>query len=67
MFEFSCFRSSHEKLLYKMLFDIKTDVLQNSVMATFTISKELVVILKNYYVKNISVVRRNHVEVVFAF
>ena len=34
MFEFSCFRSSHEKLLYKMLFDIKTDVLQNSVKSS---------------------------------
>ena len=30
MFEFTCFRSSHEKLLYQILFDIETDVLQNS-------------------------------------
>ena len=34
MFEFMCFRSSHEKLLCHMLFDIKTDVLQNSVKSS---------------------------------
>ena len=85
-----------------MLFDIETDVLQNSVkssvlvncftptallkinsmssilseelfrrkpqrlMATFNISKELVVTLKYFYEKSISVVSRNHVEM-FAF
>ena len=31
MFEFTRFRSSHEKLLYKTLFDIEADILQNSV------------------------------------
>ena len=31
MFEFTCFRSSHEKLLYQMFFYIETDVLQHSV------------------------------------
>ena len=30
MFEFSCFRSSHEELLHQMLFDIEIGVLQNS-------------------------------------
>ena len=30
MFEFSCFRRSHEKLLHQMLFDIEIGVLQNS-------------------------------------
>ena len=34
MFEFTSFRSSHEKLLYQMLFDIETDVLQNSVKSS---------------------------------
>ena len=34
MFEFTCFRSSHEKLLYQMLFDTETDVLQNSVKSS---------------------------------
>ena len=35
MFKFTCFRSSHEKLLYQiMLFDIKTDVLKNSVKSS---------------------------------
>ena len=34
MFEFACFRKSHEKLLYQMLFDIKTDFLQNSVKSS---------------------------------
>ena len=36
-------------------------------MVTFSISKELVVILKYYYEKNISAVSRNLVEIVFAF
>ena len=36
-------------------------------MATFNISKELVVTLKYYYEKNISVVSRNHVEIMFGF
>ena len=31
MFELTCFGSSHEKLIHEMLFDIETDVLQNSV------------------------------------
>ena len=30
MFEFTCFRSSHEKLLYQVLFDIEIDALRNS-------------------------------------
>ena len=34
MFEFTCFRSSHEKLLYQMLLDIVTDVLQSSVKSS---------------------------------
>ena len=34
MLEFTCFRNSHEKLLYQMLFDIETDVLQNSVKSS---------------------------------
>ena len=34
MFEFTCIRSSNENLLYQMLFDIKTDVLQNSVKSS---------------------------------
>ena len=34
MFEFTCFRSSHEKLLYHMLFDIEADVLKNSVKSS---------------------------------
>ena len=34
MFVFMCFRSNHEKLLYQMLFDIKTDVLQISVKSS---------------------------------
>ena len=36
-------------------------------MVTFSISKELVITLKYYYKKNISVVSRNHVEIMFAF
>ena len=36
-------------------------------MATFSISKELAVTLKYYYEKKISVVSRNHVEIMFAF
>ena len=36
-------------------------------MATFNISKELAVTLKYYYEKNISVVSRNHVEIMFGF
>ena len=31
MFEFMCLRSSHKNQFYKMLFDIETDALQNSV------------------------------------
>ena len=38
MFEFECFRSSHEKLFYEILFDIKTDVLEDSVKE-FSFSK----------------------------
>ena len=34
MFEFTCFRSTYEKLLNQMLFDIETDVLQNSVKSS---------------------------------
>ena len=35
-------------------------------MATFGISKDLVVTLKYYYEKNMSGVRRNQVEIMFA-
>ena len=31
MFEFTCLRSSHENLLYDMIFDIELDAPQNSV------------------------------------
>ena len=34
MFEFTRFRSTHEKLLYQMLLDIETDVLQNFVKSS---------------------------------
>ena len=37
MFEFTCFRSSHEKLLYQMFFDVETDDLKNSVMSSVLI------------------------------
>ena len=43
MFEFTCFRSGHEKLLYHMLFDIEADVLKNSVK-----SSGLVELLRTY-------------------
>ena len=36
-------------------------------MATFTISKELLVTLKYYYEKKNSTKSRNHVEIKFAF
>ena len=43
MFEFTCFRSGHEKLLYHILFDIEADVLKNSVK-----SSGLVELLRTY-------------------
>ena len=36
-------------------------------MATFNISKELVVTLTYYYEKNISALSGNHVEIMFVF
>ena len=37
MFEFTYFRSSHEKLHYQMFFDIETDNLQNSVKSSILV------------------------------
>ena len=34
MFEFTCFRSIHEKLIHQNVFDIETDVLRNSVSSS---------------------------------
>ena len=34
MFECTCFRSIHEKLIHQNVFDIETDVLRNSVSSS---------------------------------
>ena len=66
MFDFMYIRSSHEKLLYQMLFDIENRCSAKQ-MVTFSISKELGITLKYYYKKNIRVVSRSHVEKMFVF